>query len=78
MHFEVDGPYAVLEAGEVGVESSDLTHEFIVPSPLDDLSPFEDEDLIGSLNGGEPMGDHEDRSAHKQALEGALNESLGF
>ncbi len=44
---------------------------------LDDFPLFENNDLIGPLNGGEPMGDDEDSSIAGQVIEGLLNSAFG-
>lgn len=40
-----------------------LRHQFIVGPLLDDVAAIHHKDLIGVLNGGEPVGDRDDRLA---------------
>src|SRR5687767_12470236 len=55
----LDSVLFVVELAIPSVQGDELR----VTSPLDDLSVFEHENLVGALDGREAMGDHESRSA---------------
>lgn len=45
-------------------------------SALDDLAVLQDDDLVGVLDRGQPVGDRERRAVLREAVEAALDEHL--
>src|SRR3954470_3193360 len=52
--------------------------ELGMSAPLHDLSFFQNQNLIGVLNRGKPMGNHKGGSPPDQSLHGLLNEAFRF
>src|SRR2546427_9292864 len=52
--------------------------EFGVPSGLGDTARVQHDDAVGTLDGGEPMCDHERCAALHERLERLLDVALGF
>jgi len=49
-----------------------------VPAPFDDAALIQDEDLIGGLDGGEPVGDDDRGTPGESVCQSQLDEELGF
>ena len=57
---------------------SAAAEQLLVRAALGDLAVLEHDDLIGVLNGGEPMRDHEHGADGADLFERLLNQNLGF
>ncbi len=55
-----------------------MGQQFIVFASLSDLPPVEDDDLIGASDRRQTVRDHDHGAVLHQALQGFLNQPLGF
>ncbi len=67
----------LLGAPEPGVQAVGR-QELLVASPLGDPPPVDDRDLVGSHDGGQPVGDDDDGAAVRQARQGSVYLALGL
>ena len=67
----------VLLVVQLAVPAFQLQQLFVGP-PLDDLAVLEHENLIGALDGREPVRDHERRASAPERLQPVLDEPLAF
>ena len=72
-----DGLLADLHARQAFIQPIPR-HQFDVRAFLDDALAFQDDDLVGVADGGEPVGNDDGRAARHQPFQRLLDEQFGF